>query len=291
MNEFVKRTISGAIFVGCVVTCVLWNQWTLAGLLLIVGLLAVDEFMRLVDSHIIQRVCAALCTIILWAMHVCMVCFRAEEGVLNGFSLACAAVYLPMLVVGLLDEIWNHSGRPLQNWGNLLISQVMIALPLMSMLFLHNLDKWLLLSLFVLIWVNDTAAYCVGSLTAKRPQGNHKMTPHISPKKSWEGLFGGFAFSIGAAFILCRFGWLDAIMGEAGQKIDWIIILFGFLVSAFGTLGDLMESLLKRSLNVKDSGCFLPGHGGVLDRFDSILLAAPVITSFCWLCYFIVPLL
>ena len=196
--------------------------------------------------------------------------------------------YLPIVVITLLDEIWNHSGDPLKSWGNFLISQVMIALPLATLMLLYFLDKWLLLALFVLIWVNDTGAYCVGSLTAKRKNGNHKMIPHVSPKKSWEGLFGGFAFTIGAAFLLHRFGWFDEIV--VGQYGKLIAALFGFLVSAFGTLGDLMESLMKRAIGVKDSGNFLPGHGGVLDRFDSILLAAPIVTALSYICYFLAPL-
>ena len=151
-----------------------------------------------------------------------------------------------------------------------------------------SLSKWLLLALFVLIWVNDTGAYCVGSLTAKRPQGNHKMTPHISPKKSWEGLFGGIVFAFLTAILLYYFGWFEEI--SANGLGLFAALGFAFTASVFGTFGDLMESLFKRSIGVKDSGHFLPGHGGVLDRFDSILLASPLITSYCWLCYFIVPL-
>jgi len=105
----------------------------------------------------------------------------------------------------------------------------------------------------------------------------------VSPKKSWEGLFGGLAFTIGAAFILHRFGWFDAITAKGCGL--FIAGLFGFLVSVFGTLGDLMESLMKRTIGVKDSGYFLPGHGGVLDRFDSILFATPMLAIYSGLCY------
>ena len=115
------------------------------------------------------------------------------------------------------------------------------------------------------------------------------MSPHISPKKSWEGLCGGIAFTFVGALVLNTFGWFDAIV--VGKTGVLVALIFAFLVSAFGTMGDLMESLFKRSLGVKDSGVFLPGHGGVLDRFDSILLASPVITAFCWICYFAAPLL
>ena len=281
MSELTKRTLSGTVYVACIIGCILWNEWAVSGLLLLVSLLAVDEFHRLVKSHSLQRVYAALGVVMLWAMSV----FFYESM----FILAFSAVYLAILVMSLLDEIWNHAEHPLEVWGNMFISQLMIAAPIMTMSVLYSLDKWILLALFVLIWINDTGAYCVGTLTAKRPQGNHKMAPHVSPKKSWEGLFGGMAFAIGGAFILNRFGWFDAI--QTADSSLWIAGLFGFFVSAFGTLGDLMESLFKRSIGVNDSGRFLPGHGGVLDRFDSILLASPLLTAYSWLCYFIVPLL
>ena len=279
MSEFVKRTLSGTVFVGCIVACVLSHLWALAALLLLITGLAVDEFHRLVKSPRSLRIYAALCAVLIWSVAA----FHTYP-----WMPALALAYIALLIVSMLDEIWNLSGQPLQNWGNMLISQVMIAMPLSTMLFLERLDKWLLLALFVLIWVNDTGAYCVGTMTAKRPQGNHKMTPHISPKKSWEGLIGGVVFCLVAACILAACGWFDII---ANQRTYLVAILFGVFTSLFATMGDLMESLFKRSIGVKDSGRFLPGHGGVLDRFDSILLAAPILTAFCWLCYFIAPLL
>ena len=289
MSEFAKRTLSGTVFVACVIGCILWDQWSVSGMLLLISLLAVDEFHRLVKTHIIQRIFAALGTVVLWLLCVSLVMLPTEKGETHALVFPMLMAYLPIALVSLLDEIWNHSERPLQNWGNWLISQVMIALPLLTMMLLSYLDKWLLLALFVLIWVNDTGAYCVGSLTAKRPNGNHKMTPHISPKKSWEGLFGGVFFAMVAAVILYYCGWFEGIGSH--RYVLLFALIFAALTSFFGTMGDLMESLFKRSIGVKDSGRFLPGHGGVLDRFDSILLASPVITSYCWLCYFIAPLL
>ena len=149
-------------------------------------------------------------------------------------------------------------------------SQLMVALPfaLMNGIMMHN--NYLLLALFVLIWVNDSGAYIVGSLTAKLPKGNHKMFPRVSPAKSWEGLVGGILFSLLAGYIFFRVGW-TAEMGLLNS------LLFACAGSIFGTLGDLMESLFKRTLGVKDSGKIMPGHGGVLDRFDSLLLAVPVV--------------
>lgn len=288
MSEFVKRTVSGTLFVACVVGSIVWNTWCYAALLLPISLMAVDEFHRLVQSTRALRVYAALATMVLWGMSICLAYLPSDDVHMHAVGVALGFAYATVIMVSLLDEIWNHSEQPLHNWGNMLIAQVMIAMPLMTTLFLISLDKWLLLALFVLIWVNDSGAYCVGTMTAKRPQGNHKMTPHISPKKSWEGLCGGIGFAFLAAFILYKCGWFNEVSANGFGLL--VAFGFAFITSAFGTLGDLMESLFKRSIGVKDSGRFLPGHGGVLDRFDSILLAAPLITAYCWLCYFIVPL-
>lgn len=290
MSELWKRTLSGSVFVACVVGSILWSPYAFSILFFLFCMMAVDEFHRLVHSPRALRVYALVTTVLLWMTVECLA-WRIEgsEQNLHFSGFIFGAAYMLMLIFALLDEIWNTSHQPLQNWGNLLISQVMIALPLATLLFLGFLDKWLLLALFVLIWVNDTGAYCVGSLTAKRKNGNHKMAPMISPKKSWEGLIGGVVFTVGVAYILHACGWFTDLQAEGSA---WLIpLLFAFFVSTFGTIGDLMESLLKRSLGVKDSGRFLPGHGGILDRFDSVLLAAPIITVFSWLCYFIAPLL
>ena len=289
MSELVKRTIFGALFVGCVVGAILWNVYAFSGLFFLFAILAVDEFHRLVKSPITLRVFSLVGTVSLWATVLCAA-WSLQAGV-NRLQLGAimGAAYIPIVIITLLDEIWNHSGQPLQNWGNFFVSQIMIALPLATLSFLYFLSYKLLLALFVLIWINDTGAYCVGSLTAKLPGGNHKMTPHISPKKSWEGLLGGFLFTLAAALLLYKLGWFGKIYIK-GMGM-YVALGFGFLVSAFGTLGDLMESLMKRSLDVKDSGKFLPGHGGILDRLDSVLLAAPILTFYCWLCSFIVPML
>ena len=220
--------------------------------------------------------CSELCALL---MNLCVTWhFYLHTPFNHWFGLA----YIVILLIPLIGELWNKDGNPIVNWGNLLIGQTMIALPFALMSALALMDKWMMLAIFVLIWVNDSFAYCVGVLTAKKmPGGNHKMFPRVSPKKSWEGLFGGLAFTIGAAFILNRFGWFDAITKEGYELL--IAGTFGFIVSAAGTLGDLMESLFKRSIGVKDSGKFLPGHGGVLDRFDSILLAAPMTLLFVFM--------
>jgi phosphatidate cytidylyltransferase len=131
------------------------------------------------------------------------------------------------------------------------------------------------LALFIIIWLNDSGAYIVGSLMAKRKKGNHKMFPRVSPAKSWEGLIGGFIFDLVAGYVFYQIGWTTGLTLTAYPLLN--SLLFALTIGIFGTLGDLIESLFKRTLGVKDSGKFLPGHGGVLDRFDSLLLAVPVV--------------
>ncbi len=293
MSELWKRTLFGALFVACVVCSILLHPMAFVVLFAVFACWAVDEFHRLMGSSGPLRGSAIVCTLILWLM-ACTPFFElfGEPVWLMGDLpfIILSIAYALILFGALIDELWHQAPNPVANWGNLLSSQVMIALPFCSMALILLLDKYLLLALFVLIWVNDTGAYCVGSLTAKRENGNHKMFPRVSPKKSWEGLFGGFAFAIGAAYILNHFGWFDVLMMRDGEIVanmtqNIIVILFALVACGFGTLGDLMESLMKRTIGVKDSGRFLPGHGGVLDRFDSLLLAAPMIAIFSWVCY------
>ena len=273
MSEFWKRTLSGAVYVAVVVGTILWNEAAFDALAAVLAVLAVREFNRLTHPHCWMDVLSETAALLLGLS----VAFYDASS--PAVAMYVALAYGVLILIGLLAELWDKDGNPIANWGHLLTGQVMIALPFALMDILNHMSSWLMLAVFVLIWVNDSGAYCVGVLTAKKmPGGNHKMFPRVSPKKSWEGLFGGLAFTIGAAFILNRFGWFDAITKPGFELL--IAGAFAFVVSAFGTLGDLMESLFKRTIGVKDSGKFLPGHGGVLDRFDSILLAAPMALLF-----------
>lgn len=272
LNNFTQRTLSGAAYVAVVVASILTHPLAFGAVFVIVSMLAVREFHRLMHSSpqltALSMVAAAWLFAALWVP--CM----AEDETAIGISFCLMFVYGLIVVTGLLAELWLKAENPVHNWGNLLTSQFMIALPFALMSTLEYMDKYILLAVFVLIWVNDSGAYCVGVLTVKRPNGNHKMFPRVSPKKSWEGLAGGIVLAMGASALLACFGWFDNI-GDINPYL--IGILFALVVSVAGTIGDLMESLFKRTIGVKDSGNFLPGHGGVLDRFDSILLAVPAV--------------
>ena len=276
MTELWKRTLFGALFVACVVCSILFPKYAFGLLFMVLAVWAVDEYIRLVGAPLRLRWWSIAAAVVAWAgvqlIHL--------QGIYATCGSSLLVVYPLVVMAALTDELWRKADNPVANWGHLLCAQMMVLVPFLTMDILLQMDKWLLLALFVIIWVNDTGAYCVGSLTAKLPKGNHKMFVRVSPKKSWEGLVGGIVFAIAAALLLNHFGWFDSIQHSA-----FIACGFAVIACAAGTLGDLMESLLKRTVGVKDSGRFLPGHGGVLDRFDSMLLATPAVLIYCLVCY------
>jgi phosphatidate cytidylyltransferase len=177
-------------------------------------------------------------------------------------------VYLIYIVIILISELYEKQQDPITHAAYIFLGQTYIALPfaLLNIIAFHGIasetpvyNSLMIFSLFVFIWVNDTGAYLVGIAL-----GKHKLFERISPHKSWEGFVGGLVFTIASALIFAHF------VPEI-KFYHWIGLSLSVVV--FGTWGDLIESLIKRTLDVKDSGCALPGHGGYLDRVDSLLLA------------------
>ena len=269
MNNFITRTLSAIVYAGLVIGGILVQPICFGGhpllfgiLFMIVSTLAVREFHALVGSDIKTMTYAMMSNALLYST---LYFLFFGDLIWRGLLVA----YIAIMLLALISHLFRPQVQPIQSWGNLCAGQVMIALPfaLMNGVLMHS--KWLMLALFILLWVNDSGAYIVGSLMAKRKGGNHKMFPRVSPAKSWEGLIGGFMFDLIAGYVFFRVGWM-------GDMTLMNSLLFALAGGVFGTLGDLMESLFKRTLGVKDSGKFMPGHGGVLDRFDSLLLAVPV---------------
>lgn len=269
MNNFITRTLSAIVYAGLVIGGILVQPICFGGhpllfgiLFMIVSTLAVREFHALVGSDIKTMTYAMMSNALLYST---LYFLFIGDWIWRGLLVA----YIAIMLLALISHLFRPQVQPIQSWGNLCAGQVMIALPfaLMNGVLMHS--KWLMLALFILLWVNDSGAYIVGSLMAKRKGGNHKMFPRVSPAKSWEGLIGGFVFDLIAGYVFFRVGWM-------GDMTLMNSLLFALAGGVFGTLGDLMESLFKRTLGVKDSGKFMPGHGGVLDRFDSLLLAVPV---------------
>ena len=289
MTNLVQRTISGAVYVAVVVAAILVHPLAFAAIFAVVTALAVREFHAITGDATYTKVFGMLLAVLLFVgvgvWQFCNKQIPTNYIFETSYAQLIGLAYMVVLLVALVYELTQFaSAAPASHWGHLLAGQVMIALPFATMLVVLAFSKWLLLALFVLLWVNDTGAYCVGSLTAKRKNGNHKMSPHVSPKKSWEGLFGGAVFVLLAAWLLAHCGWFDCVDSwqyAVNPHAKYAVAAgFGIVAVVAGTLGDLMESLLKRSYGIKDSGRFLPGHGGVLDRFDSLLLATPVMAIF-----------
>jgi phosphatidate cytidylyltransferase len=178
------------------------------------------------------------------------------------------SLYLLYIVGTLIHELYAKQKNPIARLSVIFLGQGYIALPISALNLLVfpgssttiSSYQWIwVITLFVFIWVNDTGAYLVGVRL-----GKHRLWERISPKKSWEGFFGGLAFAVIAAFIFARYN-------QQTAWYHWVALSVGVVV--LGTYGDLIESLIKRTLEIKDSGHSLPGHGGFLDRFDSLLFA------------------
>lgn len=276
MNNFITRTLSALVYAGVVIASLLvqpecfGNHMLLFGVVfMMVSTLAVREFHKLVGGSDVKIQSYAMMANVL--LFCTLYFFFYGDLVWRPLLFA----YVAILILTMILHLFREKVNAIQSWGNLCAGQLMIALPFALMSGIALYDKWLLFALFILIWVNDSGAYIVGSLMAKRKGGNHKMFPRVSPAKSWEGLVGGFIFDLIAGYIFYLVGWTSMIGLTAYPLLD--SLLFALAIGIFGTLGDLMESLMKRTIGVKDSGTFMPGHGGVLDRFDSLLLAVPVV--------------
>lgn len=270
MKNFIIRTITGIIFVAAIVASFLRPEAMVLLFSIVTGM-TVWEFTGLVNEREHVTVNRFISTVAAVYFFYAMTYFCSD---LYG-GIAKSVVFIPYLVTIiylLIAELYLKQDDPIHDWAYTMLAQMYIALPfsLLNVLAFNatkdglvTFNTLLPLSVFVFLWVNDTGAYCVGSLI-----GRHKLFPRISPGKSWEGSIGGAVFVLAAAYAISYF--LDQTMLTT---LQWLGL--GLVVVIFGTWGDLVESLFKRTLGVKDSGTILPGHGGMLDRFDSSLLAIP----------------
>ena len=270
MKNFFVRTITGIIFVAAIVASFLRPEAMVLLFSIVTGL-TVWEFTGLVNGREQVTVNRFICTVAAVYFFYAMTYFCSD---LYG-GVAKSVVFIPYLVTIvylLVAELYLKQEDPIHDWAYTMLSQMYIALPfsLLNVLAFTaapngqvSFNTLLPLSVFVFLWVNDTGAYCVGSL-----MGKHKLFPRISPGKSWEGSIGGAVFVLAAAWVISEY-----LSGGLLNLWQWMGL--GLVVVIFGTWGDLVESLFKRTLGIKDSGSILPGHGGMLDRFDSSLLAIP----------------
>ena len=270
-KNLIVRTITGVLFIAIMVSGFLRPQAMVFLFSLITGL-TIWEYCSLVNELKTVTVNRFI------AMVAGVYFFLAVAGINSGY-IQTNGVFVPYLltiVYLFVSELYTRNENAIHDWAYTMLSQMYIALPfsMINVLAFRQAPDgdihyyYLLpLSVFIFLWTNDTGAYCSGSLL-----GKHKLFPRISPAKSWEGSIGGALFVLIAAAVV---GYLESQSNALSGLtiVQWLGL--GLVVTVFGTWGDLVESLFKRTLGIKDSGNILPGHGGMLDRFDSSLMAIP----------------
>ena len=271
LTNMTVRAFTGVLFVTIMVTC-FFQPVAMVFLFALITCLSLWEYSGLVNNIedvTINRFISTVAGVYL---------FLAISAVNSGF-VQTNAVFMPYLLTIIylfVSELYTKNKNAIHDFSYTMLGQMYVALPLSMINVLAfrtatdgNIHFYYLLplSVFIFLWTSDTGAYCVGSLF-----GKHKLFPRISPAKSWEGSIGGGVLVLVAAFLVSL---LDQNHGNLSglNTLQWLGL--GLVVTVFGTWGDLVESLIKRTLGIKDSGTILPGHGGMLDRFDSSLLAIP----------------
>lgn len=250
MKNIITRALSGAVLVFVIMAATFWHEYSRDILLAVIGIGCQIELLNLIrkDGMRSMRYLISACSALL-------LLFFAVYGL--GYIVAFVAVI--MVLARFISELYTRHETPFQNIALDLFTTLYTIIPVAAA---STLDAWPLAMLFIMVWINDVGAFLVGIT-----MGRHKLFERLSPKKTWEGCIGGIVLTIAAS----------AAAGELlfdGQMWQWAVI--GALTAVSAVFGDLFESMIKRSIGVKDSGNVIPGHGGMLDRFDALLFGAPV---------------
>ncbi|WP_134356041.1 phosphatidate cytidylyltransferase [Flavobacterium psychrophilum] len=260
MNENVTRSLSGLVYILLLVSATLYSRESFLLLFGVFMLQTVREFCNLI---FLPKIPAMLMAGLLYFIFACFL----TENRSTDFGLILASLFVSIRLLFWLFKEKRIAIDAQGKWVNLI---GYIILPFIFIVKISSFNgifaPTLLISIFVLIWTNDTFAYIVGKTI-----GRNKLFESISPKKTIEGFIGGLVFAIIAAVIIANYDPL---------KPTYFWIITAIIVSFFGTIGDLVESKFKRMANVKDSGNIMPGHGGMLDRLDSIIFVAPFLFLF-----------
>lgn len=263
MNNLTMRTISGVGFVIVMLACLLFCKYLFAALILFMMSAMMAEFFRMTmgDDYKFSRILAIIAGCVLFVLIFCSCCFGLPARFIT-------LALLPVLAV-MINSLYVKDKAEFGKFSNIYTGFLYVAVPLS----LSNLiafrggefNTMLLLCFFVIIWCSDIGAYMIGCAFGKNGK---KLFPSVSPKKSWVGFWGGLGFAIIAACVLFWTGLLKYPLVHC--------IILAVIMDVAGVYGDLFESQWKRHYGVKDSGNIIPGHGGMLDRFDSALFAIPV---------------
>jgi phosphatidate cytidylyltransferase len=294
MNETLKRTISGAVYIALLLTSILFSTESFIILFGIFLVIATYEFCNLVK---INKYFAILFVSLFYSTVSLISFYRTEtEGYISKIlkentllTVNTDKLFSVLLIITLIISI---KCIVFLFDDTQIISKVskyiyLIGYIMLPFLFIVKIsfgiaayNPKIIIGLFILIWTNDTFAYLVG-----KSIGKHKLFERISPKKTIEGFFGGVVFAAFAGFLISKFYIQPTPEFSNKSILIWMII--ALIVSVFGTIGDLIESKFKRIAGVKDSGSIMPGHGGVLDRLDSVIFVAPVIYLFYQILYYV----
>jgi len=271
------RAITGVFFIAVMIGSLLCGPYVFGLFYLLLSLLCLQEFYKLLQQAGNRpNVFAGLINGLLLFGYFGVLCYRNVLPVANdelGFPLYKYVFLLPVAVCSIfILELYRNFDNPFANIGYTLLGVIYAVLPFS---FFHALayagatyNQHIPLAFFIMLWANDTGAYLTG-----RQFGRTRLFPRHSPNKTWEGFIGGIIISALAGYIISRY------YTELPWR-NWVSV--AIIIGVVGTASDLVESMLKRSLNIKDSGTILPGHGGLLDRFDGLLLTAPIVFAYLY---------
>lgn len=263
MKNILIRATSGAVYVALIVVSILYGGYwafpTLCGFFTFLGIM---EFQRMAQTDFFSSPRSLFVDLLIGLLIIATVASVAFELI----SWLLVLVTIAVVIVRLIMQLYSHRADAVKHLAYSLMSIFYVAVPLALAITLYfYFGGAMLLLVFIMIWLNDTGAFLVGSAL-----GSHHLFKRLSPKKSWEGFVGGLCFCIAAGYLA------RPIAPEAfGMFSDGWLVGLGVLVCVMSTWGDLFESMIKRTFGVKDSGNILPGHGGILDRIDSLLFVAP----------------
>lgn len=265
MKNLIIRALTGIIFVVVLISAICIHPIFFLILFCIITGLTLWEFGGLVKHY--ENANLQRTVNMLGGVYLFIATFVHANGLTDG---KIFLPYLLFIMLTMIAELYYKAPNPINNWAFTLFAQVYCAGSFSILNFIGaepgtpgvmSYTPLFIMAIFIFVWLDDTGAYLVGSLI-----GKHKLFERISPKKSWEGFFGGLILALASSQ---AFAWFAPEI----NRMNWLGL--AATVVLFGTWGDLIESLLKRTLGVKDSGNVLPGHGGMLDRFDSVMLAVP----------------
>jgi len=284
MSDFAQRLGTGVLFFIIIIGGSIYSELSFAAIWLLATLMGQIEFYRLIKK---SGGNPQLFGGLLIGFSLFITNFGFVQSQFNDWYLLL--INIPLIYLVFLFEVFRKNSNPFYNIAYTLVGVIYIAIPFSLLNYLttdfrvlpsYSFSPWVLIGIIMTLWANDSWAYIWGSVF-----GKHKLAPKISPGKTWEGFIGGLISAWLWSYLM--FWLIDTIEYFENQNIEWVDwIVISTILSVIGTTGDLVESKLKRSLNIKDSGNILPGHGGILDRFDALIMSIPFVLFYLYIKYY-----